>query len=134
MQLRGSGRTRVVITIDPALDELMLPKMTLQPIVENCIEHGVTFENGYSAIYITSELEEDCLIIHVRDDGPGIDEVTLTRIQNDEQRSQSGAYGIYNVQMRLKLYFGDDYGLTVENMPERGVLVSIRIPLSYNSP
>ena len=134
MHMRGGGRARAVITIDSALDDIVLPKMTLQPIVENCIEHGINPENGCAAIYITSEIMENDVIIRVRNDGPGIDEDMLARIRKGELRSHSGGYGIYNVQMRLKMCFGEGYGLHIENLPKRGVLVSIRIPLSYSPP
>ncbi|MDR1638587.1 MAG: sensor histidine kinase [Clostridiales bacterium] len=128
-QLRVGGRIRAAIQVDRFLDDVKLPKMTLQPIVENSIEHGISNERPTVSILVTSQVEDDAVLIHVSDDGSGIDEATLAKIREGSTRSSSGGYGIYNVQMRLRLHFGEGYGLTVANQPEGGVRVTVRIPL-----
>jgi Predicted signal transduction protein with a C-terminal ATPase domain len=128
-QMRGGGRIRAVISVDPMIGEVLLPKMTLQPIVENCIEHGISTEHPSVSILISSSLEGGDVLIHISDDGAGIDDDTLARVTAGSLRPSGGGYGIHNVQMRLKLHFGEKYALHIENQKEGGVCVTVRIPL-----
>jgi two-component system sensor histidine kinase YesM len=127
-QLRSGGRIRAAITIDNALEDIMLPKMSLQPLVENSIDHGSKTGGQGVSIVILSKVEGGDALISVCDDGPGIDGETLAKI-NEGSLKNSGGYGIYNVQMRLKLHFGPAYGLSVANRTEGGLCAVIRIPL-----
>lgn len=125
-QMRTRGRLKATIMIDHMLDEILLPKMTFQPIVENCFEHGIDETHHTISVLITSSIQSDAALIHIEDNGAGINESTLAMIR---EGSISG-YGIQNVQMRLKLHFGDNYGLDIINLDQGGTRTSIRIPLS----
>jgi two-component system sensor histidine kinase YesM len=129
IKLRAGGRIRAAIQVDRFLGEVKIPKMTLQPIVENSIEHGISDDHPAVSILVTSQVEGDAVLIHVSDDGCGIGEETLARIREGGARSASGGYGIYNVQMRLKLHFGPEYGVEIFSQPEGGVRATVRIPL-----
>lgn len=116
----------------------MIPKMTLQPVVENAIFHGIEqkLEMGHISIHI--ETTEERLIIIVADDGGGMDKETLARINRElhdpeavhEISGKSGHNGIAlrNVNSRLKLLYGADYGLTVSSTKGLGTEVEITLP------
>ena len=130
-KMRASGRLSATITVDPMLYELQLPKMTLQPIVENCIEHGFDDTHSTVNILIHSGVDAKGALIYVDDDGAGIGDERLVQIREGSLRSKTGGYGIQNVQMRLKLHFGDEYGLEIEPFKDarEGTRVTLRIPL-----
>lgn len=126
-KMRAGGHVKATIAVDPVLDGIMLPKMTLQPIVENCIEHGLDEQHQTVSIMICSSVLADAVLIHICDDGAGIEETKLEQIRVGSYRS-TGGYGIQNVQMRLKLHFGESFGLSIENEPQGGTRVTVRIP------
>ncbi|MDR1532272.1 MAG: histidine kinase [Clostridiales bacterium] len=130
-QMRGGGRVRAVETVSPLLGGLELPKLTLQPIVENAIEHGISDAHPNIAIIITSEVEGCDALIHVDDDGAGFSRESLLRVTADKGGGPFGkGYGLYNVQTRLRLCFGPEYSLALCNKPEGGARVTVRIPLA----
>ncbi len=116
----------------------LIPKMTLQPIVENAIFHGMEEKLGLSHLSIHIETTQDRLIILVSDDGVGMDEETLSRLQRrmqgmedeDGQPKGSGHHGIamHNVNSRLKMLYGEEYGLVVNSTKGLGTEVEITIP------
>lgn len=127
--MRAGDRMKAHIDIDEILMDIRIPKMTLQPIVENSIEHGIDESHQHINILITSGVDERAALLVVQDDGAGISEEAMARINRGSVASASGGYGIQNVQMRLKLYFGEEYGLAIEARPEGGTRVTLRIPL-----
>lgn len=116
----------------------LIPKMTLQPIVENAIFHGMEekMEMGHITIHIETTPER--LIVLVADDGVGMDEETLRRM-NQKLRQSSGmepmpqkarhnGIAMQNVNSRLRLLYGEDYGLRVSSTKELGTEVEITLP------
>ena len=86
---------------------------------------------------MASQLPENDVILTVADDGVGMDEQTLQRVRQSfmrrtlfKENSFSGSYGLYNVDSRLRLKFGDQYGLSVDSRPGEGTTVKVRIPLT----
>lgn len=118
-----------------------IPKLTLQPILENSIIHGTELKLGAGNIYIRFECTQDRLIIRISDDGVGMDEETLEKLNRRLGRAhdslgggdeEKGGIALSNVNNRIHLIFGDEYGMHVYSGPGRGTDVEITIPLSYN--
>lgn len=117
--------------------ELYIIKLVLQPLVENAIYHGIKVKEGAGQIRIAirrgvSEANIQILHICVEDDGVGIEEERLSVIREGLRFgyvSQDGGYGIYNVNERIKLYYGDSYGLAIESEYGKGTRATIVIPV-----
>ncbi|MEH7387329.1 sensor histidine kinase [Bacillus sp. JJ1521] len=118
-------------------DELLekkIAKFTLQPILENCIVHGLEPQNGPTKITIRTEiLDSDVFVIMISDTGPGIDEEQLEKIRKllDSNLSHDTVnhIGIMNVHKRIKHLFGDEFGIIINSCPTSGTTVGIKLPL-----
>ena len=106
--------------------------MTLQPIVENAVYHGLRPCRTDGTIRISAEKEGSCLLIRISDDGGGIPDRLLEDIRASLYCSMSEKpahiYGIKNVHDRLQLTYGFGYGLTIDSVLEEGTTVTLRIP------
>lgn len=133
-------RDKLNYTIEAAPDtaHLEVLKVLLQPIVENAIYHGLKQRRGPGNIRIRTAVEEQVLLLTVEDDGIGIPAEKLAELRDLLERSTehqpgssagSSGYGIVNVQARLKLSFGDRYGVRIESEPGRGTVVTIMHPI-----
>ncbi len=100
--------------------------LILQPLVENAIEHGIDLkeDGGRGKLIISGSHEEDAIILKVEDNGVGIEPERAAEMLS----MQSKGYGVRNVNERIKLQYGDDYGLQVKSELEIGTIVSIRLP------
>jgi len=115
--------------IDPDSSIGKIPKLLLQPLVENSITHGILPkpEIGHINISITKEADELCLT--VTDDGIGIKEEELKKLINlDSKAFASKHIGIQNVIDRIKLYYGDSITFTIDSIVDEGTRISFRIP------
>ncbi len=124
---------------DNLISQCMIPKMTLQPIVENAIFHGIEkkLDKGHIAIHI--EAGEKHVILYVEDDGVGMDRETLLKLQEKlssapqeaqwVEKKQGDGVAMQNVNNRLKLLYGEEFGLTVSSTPGIGTEVRLVIPL-----
>ena len=120
------------IEAPPEVLDYKTMKFILQPIVENAINHGIRAKGvpGYVGVSVR-ETEED-IIFTVSDTGNGMSpdavRILRERIERktiDEQQEQG--FGLWNVNQRIKLYYGEEYGITIESVPEKGTNVSVRI-------
>ncbi|MDD7389895.1 MAG: sensor histidine kinase [Lachnospiraceae bacterium] len=117
--------------IDPAVNGCYMPKLILQPLVENALEHGLDLkEEGEKKLTISCRGEKETLVFVVRDTGVGMDETTLTRLV----KTHTTGYGVNNVNDRLVLLYGDRHRLYIESRPGTGTNVWIRIPRSDKMP
>ena len=108
-----------------------IPKITIQPIVENALYHGIKNKRGGGKISVTGEEVGETMVIKVIDDGIGMDESRLSDVKNGLLGRGSKAdavYGLYNVNERIKLNFGEEYGITVDSVYGTGTTVSITLP------
>lgn len=123
-----------IVDIEPDIGEYKIVKLILQPIIENAIYHGLR-EKGYNGtISIAGRVEADKLVFIISDDGAGMtpDELKglCRRINHvDEDDENFGSIGLKNVQNRLKLIFGREYGLEIESAKNRGTIVIVKIPI-----
>ena len=115
----------VSFNIEPSILEYQIPSITLQPIVENAIDHGIrVLPEDIRGEIIISAYEDDCdILFDIFDNGPCISEEDAVAILE----SGTKGYGVKNVNDRLKLFFDDTYGITFKSVPG-GFTVTIRIP------
>lgn len=128
--LRFDHRINLVIDIDQDIYSYDILKLLLQPIVENSIIHGIleNWNRKEGCITISGHFDNDDITLTVRDDGVGMTEEKAEEILSMESTSKAHGYGIRNINHRIKLYFGQQYGLTYHSVPQQGTLVEIRIP------
>lgn len=110
---------------------LELPKITLQPLVENAIYHGMKRkEEGRGTVWLRAREEKDCVLLLVEDDGVGMPEAELRHLNNTiGQVINDGSYGVKNVHQRIEIRYGKGYGLTYRRNEMGGVTAEIRLPL-----
>lgn len=119
------------IDVDPALLEASIVKLTLQPLVENAIYHGIRKVRRPGRIEISGRLEEGTVILSVWDNGQGMqrDEGIPENAEKGDLILHRKGYGMYNADQRIKLYFGGGYGLHVESQPGEWTRVDVYLPL-----
>lgn len=124
-QVRFGDRMNVVWEVDDNIN-VKIPPITIQPLVENAVLHGVTSKSGGGTITIKVSRKESHIEISVADDGPGIPEHIRKRIENNKRAGDSGV-GIYNTNLRLIRSFGK--GLHIESEEGQGTKISFDIPV-----
>lgn len=116
--------------VDPELSECLCNKITIQPLIENAIYHGLDRHIDEGKITVTVRADEDNsgdILITVSDNGIGMTEEQCEAILK-KQRSDSSGIGVKNVNDRLKIYFGEQYGLSIKSELDVGTEVIVRIP------
>ena len=122
------------IHIDDALqaviDQCQMIKLILQPIVENAIDHGIRPVDGEGFIYIFARFEQDDIVFEVQDSGAGMPPDMVDKLNHhlQEHDNASGIYGLKNVDGRIKIMYGEQYGLQFASEMDMGTTVKIRIP------
>lgn len=129
LSLRYKDKLEVEIYLDPGIEEEMIVKFVIQPLVENAVYHGVRYKENKSLVTVIGRAEGDVLILEVTDTGPGMDEETLAHIFDEHKvHYERNGVGVYNVQGRLKNYYGDAYGITYRSKVGEGTTARITIP------
>lgn len=128
-KMRYRDQLNFEIDVDPSIHWYQIVKLTLQPLVENAIYHGIKYRETKGTIKILGYEAGDDIILQVIDNGVGMDEETLNHLFDKKEKSEkSNGVAIENVNRRLKLYYGEDYGLFYESRINAGTTVSIVIP------
>ena len=132
IQKYGYGDTLdYTIQVEEQLLDAYVPKIILQPLVENSIYHGLKEKDEGGTIRIIGMADGNALRFQVWDDGVGIEPKLLARLKGGLDKGlvmNREGYGIFNVNERIRLYFGEEYGLTIENGPKAGAVVTLRMP------
>lgn len=120
---RYGDKLEYEIAEEPDFDNLVLPKLVLQPLVENALYHGIKEKEGQGHIKVSVQKQDTGLVIRIEDDGVGF------QAAGDSSQSQlkRGGVGLQNVDQRLKLHFGDNYQMKINSAPEKGTTVEIYI-------
>lgn len=129
--MRYHDSIELITDIPDELSEYQIPKLTLQPVVENSILHGILEKESKSGtIVITGWMENEDIVLLISDDGVGIPPEILSTILSGKGNSQSGGTNIavYNTHRRLQILYGKDYGLIYSSNPGEGTEVEIRFP------
>lgn len=129
-RIRYKDAFSVTFDVAPELEEYCAVKLTLQPILENSINYGVDPMDDCGEIFIRVKKEEDLLVLSVEDNGIGMseEEVSLLLTDSNRKRKHGSGVGLVNINNRLQILFGKEYGLFIESEPDEGTRVSIRIP------
>lgn len=134
-------RYRDILEYDIQLDQVIykyqILKLTLQPVVENALYHGIKYKRAKGCIHIHGEKEGDIIRLTVRDDGVGMDEEELEQlrqqIEKPCQETEKG-FGLANVNERIHMYFGPEYGMKIQSQKGKGTTVEIVIPAILEVP
>jgi two-component system sensor histidine kinase YesM len=132
MNVRYGGKFEVVYTIDEAVYQYHLLKLILQPIAENAILHGVSeLGDRKGIIQITGAQFENELLFEVIDNGIGMPPEQIQKILREDYRNSRGfnCMGLNNVDRRIKLHHGNQYGLEIASVPGQGATVKIHLPV-----
>ena len=108
---------------NPAFDQLVLPKLVLQPLVENALYHGIKEKEGQGHIKVSVQKQDSGLVIRIEDDGVGFQDAS----DSSQSQLKRGGVGLQNVDQRLKLHFGEDYQMKIDSIPSKGTTVEIYI-------
>jgi two-component system sensor histidine kinase YesM len=134
-KFRFNDRVNYTLTVpeDMDLEEYQILPLLLQPIVENAILHGLeeTEKGGLISIEVTAK-DDELLIINIYDNGLGMAEeevITLTDSFKQRKKQSASNIGLYNINQRIRLFYGDAYGMTIKSQPYEGTLVSLTLPL-----
>ena len=125
------------IYIDPGIYEYQIPKLTLQPLVENALYHGIKYKRSRGMIEITGTQEGENLYLTVADDGVGMNEEELKKLEKEISRpckeTESG-FGLANVNERIRMYFGAEFGMKIWSEKGSGTRITIEIPAITDTP
>ncbi len=129
-KIRKNGLIMAEYHVGEELGEFKIPRFTLQPIVENAIIHGLEGKRGMGLIDITVRAEDADIVIEVLDQGVGMTPEKIEQILNRQANAQNtySNVGLMNIDDRIKLLYGPQYGIRLESEPERYTKVTIRIP------
>ena len=134
--IRYKDRFDTIYDIDESLLKQAVPKLIIQPIVENAIIHGIENSKNKNLLYISVKHENECIVIIVKDTGIGMTDEKVSELlkeplnaEGDEQKAHTNL-GLYAVHKRIQLMYGDLYGLTVHSQAGEGTTVTLHIPFT----
>ena len=127
-QVRYRDIMEYEINIDPSIEDTKLPKMTLQPLVENAIYHGLKPKRGKGKIIVTGERENGDIILKVSDTGLGMNKEELESLKTRVLNEDTTSFGLTSSYKRLKILYGDACRFDIESTPQEGTSISIQIP------
>lgn len=131
-EYRYFDKFRTEFNINEQSKELFLPRFVLQPIVENAIIHGIAPKKGQGVLSICSEIVGENLIITITDDGAGMTPDRIEQVMmgiNQKDRSHFTNLGIKNVNERIKMKYGDSYGVSISSKEGEGTTVKLTLPI-----
>lgn len=129
-KIRCKDAFSVVYDIDPEVEKYCTVKLILQPLLENAIHYGVNGLDDCGEITISGKMEGEMILLAVKDNGIGIPEEEAALLLTDSNRvhKKGSGVGLVNVNNRIRILFGEKYGLEIESEPDEGTAVYIRIP------
>ncbi|GLX66712.1 sensor histidine kinase [Paenibacillus glycanilyticus] len=131
---RYPGRITVQFDVDEETYSCSIIKITLQPIVENALLHAFVHTGGRGCLTIAASMRQDRLCITIADNGSGMSEEQLHRLLENAQGDRvGGGFGVYNVNERLKRYYGPNSQMLIQSKPGEGTIVQLVIPQNQMS-
>lgn len=130
-KMRYRDKLEFSIDVEESIRNEGIINLILQPIVENAIYHGIRKKEEGGQITVTGMQMDGNILLKVTDNGLGMDPDTLNHIfdkSREHENEKKGGVGVYNVHMRIQLYYGEAYGLAFESREGEGTTVTVRIP------
>ena len=132
-KMRYKNKFSAVIAAEDGVEGLYTIKLIVQPILENAIYHGMAYADGDGEITVRARRDGEDVVIEVADNGPGMPEETVERLLDQSYAAAPGTkgsgIGLRNVHQRIRLTFGEEYGLAIHSEPDAGTTVCIRLPV-----
>lgn len=119
------------ISIDPEIYPYEIMKLTLQPLVENALYHGIKYKRAKGLIRVDGKIIDEIIVLTVEDDGVGMDRETLNHLNMEIQRpceETDAGFGLANVNERIRMTYGKEYGIVLESEENKGTKVTVKIP------
>lgn len=130
-KMRYKDKLEFSIEVDPAITANQIIKLVLQPLTENAIYHGLKYKESKGLLIVRGYEKGEDVVLEIIDNGVGMDEETLAHIfEKHKVNYHSNGVGVYNVQKRLTLYYGHEYGITYRSKKGEGTIATIVIPKS----
>ena len=120
------------INIPPELDEVMVPKLTLQPLAENALYHGIKNKRGKCKILIEGFNLGDDMMLRVTDNGQGMTPERLYEVQEAIRTGERAGFGLAAVSERIALYYGPGYGLKLSSTEGEGTVMEVYMAKKIN--
>ena len=135
ISIRLEGRLQIITEIDERWLNIRVPKMTVQPVIENAVKHGLESLGRQGILKVYTREEGPVLRLIVEDNGNGMNEEQLARLQaslngDSPKEGGKGGIGLQNLHRRLQYMFGECYGLQIQSFPGEGTQVAIVLPVS----
>ena len=129
-KIRFNDNFTYFVDIQEGLEECIIPKLIIQPVVENSVLHGLK-ESEKGKICVKIQEKADVLQIEVTDDGCGISDEYMEALNDRQQERMEGHIGVSNVDTIIRLTYGEEYGIHIERPDEGGTRVVLQLPLKY---
>ncbi len=130
-QFRYQDIMEYEIDIEPSLYTNLILKLTLQPLVENALYHGIKNKRGGGKVWVKGYKVENIIVFKVTDNGIGMDEEELKALEDhvkERKGKKGGSFGLRNVNERIQITYGDEYGLSFESKKACGTTVTVTLP------
>ncbi len=129
-QMLYENRFTLTTNIEPEVMSCRMLKFIFQPLVENALTHGVNPMDEASAVDVLGYLEGDTIVLNVSDNGKGITPRRLQELRDylDNKNDKINSIGLKNVHRRIRLFYGEAYGLTISSRTGSGTLITVRMP------
>lgn len=127
-KIRFEERLDFRMEIDDEYLGLLIPKLTLQPIVENSINYCLEKYEGICSIRIECRKRDSWVELSISDNGPGMEQEFVRKLLSGESKPTKTGIGLKNIDERLRIFYGDEYGIIIESGIGKGTTVIIRVP------
>ena len=131
-EIRYMERMQVRIDVDEEIKACLVPAMTIQPLVENAVHHAVEEMTDICRILIEGREEGGEILLTIEDNGPGMDEDILKKLERGEVKAEGMGIGMRNIDQRIKHIFGEKYGLRVSSESGK-TRVTARLPIKRDA-
>ena len=130
--IRIRYKFQLLQNIPKTIKNMIIPKFSLQPLIENAVHHGLEKRRQNRQIWVEAREENNMIFILVKDNGQGITKERLKEIRetlNQSDMQETEHIGLNNINIRLKLLYGKEYGLSIDSEEERGTILTLRLPV-----
>lgn len=138
-KLRYGEKIHYEMDLAPETADCRIPPLLLQPMVENAIFHGLEAKDDADMVVVSSALEGADLVLSITDDGAGMDADTLEKVNRSLQTCQRvqgkrrSSIGLANAHNRIRLNYGDGYGVSIQSVPDIGTTITLRLPACWEA-